>query len=146
MADIQINGLEELVRKFNGLEKVTELLRPPMQRAVLRVQAKMAKYPPQRPGSRYVRGRGWADKNGKVKRLTSENLGKKWTTKVDRVAGGITGKVGNNVSYGPFVQSKQFQAKVHQGRWTNTDEVVLAQELPAITADFNATVQAELDK
>ena len=145
MADIQINGLEELVRKFNGLEKVTEFLQPAMQRAVFRVEAKIKPYPPPIPGSRYKRGSGWRDKDGKVRRLTSENLGDKWTTKVERTASSLTGIVGNNASYAPRVQSKQFQAKVHQGRWT-TDQQAIEAVMPAITEDFNATVQAELSK
>lgn len=144
MADIQINGLDALLAKLGTVERVGDVLQPPMQRAVFRVQARIAKYPPAIPGSRYVRGRGWADRDGKVRRFTSENLGKRWTTKVYRQSGGVVGKIGNNASYGPRVQSKQFQAKVHQGRWT-TDEDALSAELPTITADFNRTVQDVLN-
>jgi hypothetical protein len=146
MAEIEIKGLAELTRKLQSLEKVNNVLEPPMHRAVDRIQKRMAMYPPVRPGSRYSRGEGWRNKDGRVTRFTSENLGKKWTTKVTRSLAGIIGKVGNDVSYGPFVQSKQFQARVHQGRWTNTDEAVLAEYLPTITDDFNKAVQDAINK
>jgi hypothetical protein len=129
MAEIEIKGLDALYRKLQTIEKIQDVLEPPMQRAVLRVQAKMAKYPPARPKSSYVR---------------TGTLGRRWTTKAERTAAGVIGKVGNNTIYGPLVQSKQFQAKVHQGRWTNTDEQVLAEELPVITADFNRAVDDAL--
>jgi len=129
MAQIEIKGLPELFRKLGAIEKIQDVLEPPMQRAVLRVQARMAKYPPPPAKSRYVR---------------TGTLGRRWTTRVDRTVAGVIGKVGNNTIYGPFVQSKQFQAKVHQGRWTNTDEQVLSEELPTITADFNRAVDEAL--
>lgn len=54
---------------------------------------------------------------------------------------GVEGKVGNNISYGPWVGSKQFQSRYHQGRW-ETDQGAIEQELPAITQDFNQSVDA----
>jgi len=134
MAEIEIKGLDALYRKLQTIEKIQDVLEPPMQRAVVGVVRKLAVYPP-RPGSKYRR---------------TFTLQRKWTTKVDRVSGGIIGKVGNDaksergIPYGPLVQSKQFQAKVHQGIWTNTDEAVLAEELPVITADFNRAVDDAL--
>ena len=138
MASIEIRGIPELMAKLGSVQG-NAVLRPPMQRAVFRLQAGMAKYPRARAGSRYVRGRGTMNSRGVVTKLTSENLGKKWTTKIDESAGGLVGKVGNNTSYGPFVQSQMFQAAVHQGLW-QTDEDVAKKEEAAIVADFERTI------
>ncbi len=113
-----------------------------MRRTVLRLQRDLQEYPPPRPGSRYVRGRGMADADGVVRRLTSEQLGKRWTTKVSASSTELVGTVGNNASYAPFVQSRQFQARVHRGRWP-TDASVMNRNAPAIVRDFEqATADA----
>ena len=49
---ISIEGLDKLYKKFDRV-KATSTLVPPTQRAVLRIQRRMQKYPPQRPGSKY---------------------------------------------------------------------------------------------
>jgi hypothetical protein len=131
MADIQINGLDSLFHKLDSVSKVHTVLEPPMVRAQTRILRRLTVYPP-RPGSKYRR---------------TFTLQRKWLiAPLVRANNGLTGKVGTDLEYAPLVQSAKFQRPIHRGIWTNTDEVVLAQELPAITADFNATVQAELDK
>lgn len=141
---IKIEGVDRLVRKLGAAEGVTHLVSP-MRRALARLQRRMADYPPQRPGSRYVRGRGMADSNGVVRNLTSEQLGKRWTTRLDRAANGLRGRLGNNASYAPFVQSQRFQARIHQGRW-QTDEQVMNQEAAGIVRDFQQAINRALDK
>jgi hypothetical protein len=130
MASIEIQGLDALFRKLDRIEDVQNTLMPPMQRAVLRLQRDMADYPPKRAGSSYVR---------------TGTLGRRWTTKVDRTSDGLQGKIGNNTAYGPFVQSKRFQASVHRGRW-QTDAQVAERNERDIVADFNATIQRKLDE
>ena len=129
MASIVIEGIDKLMAKL-GSAAANDVLRPPMQRAVYRLQAGMAVYPQQRLGSRYIR---------------TGTLGRRWTTKVEQSENGLTGKIGNNTSYGPFVQSQMFQAAVHKGRW-QTDEMVLKREQDAIVNDFERAIQRELDK
>lgn len=141
--NITIQGLDALFRKFERVQAIA-ILTPPMQRAVLRLQRRLATYPPPIPGSRYVRGRGWANKAGKVTRLTSEKLGSRWTTRVRRGAGGIEGVVGNNASYVRYVQSVADQANIHKGRWP-TDQSVLREEGPTIVADFKNVIDAALE-
>lgn len=128
MADIVIEGLDALIKKL-GMAAAIDVLEPPMQRTVLRVQRDMADYPRQRP-SAYVR---------------TGTLGRRWTTKVTRQADGIEGKVGNNTEYGPWVQSSMFQARIHRGHW-QTDQEVLDRNEDAIQRDFDNAVQRELDK
>lgn len=144
MADnITIEGVDALFRKF-GRVQATALLTPPMHRAVLRLQRRLGTYPPPIPSSRYVRGRGWANKAGIVTRLTSEKLGSRWTNHVTTDAGGVTGQVGNNASYARWVQSRVDQATVHRGRW-ETDEGALAKETAAIVNDFKRAINAALE-
>lgn len=127
MATIEISGIAEAIETL-GLAETMTTLRPPMQRAVYRIQAAMSRYPAQRPGSAYRR---------------TGTLGRRWTTRITESANGIEGEVGNNTVYGPFVQSEMFQAGVHRGRW-QTDADVLERETAAITDDFERTIQAAL--
>lgn len=142
MVEVEIRGTDASIAKL-GKAGATSVLRPPMQRAVLRIQRDMQEYPPQRPGSRYVRGRGMANAAGVVEHRTSQQLGKRWTTKVFQDGAYLTGKVGNNVTYGPFVQSRQFQARIHRGRW-QTDAQVVNRLTRTIVGDFEQTIAAAL--
>lgn len=130
MATIEILGIDALVRKLDSMERVNDVLTPPMQRAVLRLQRDMADYPPARPGSSYVR---------------TGTLGRRWTTDVNRSGDGLVGKVGNNTVYSPFVQSARFQASVHRGRW-QTDEATLERNRQRIVDDFEQAIQRALDE
>lgn len=125
---ISIEGLDKLYKKFDRV-KATSTLVPPTQRAVLRIQRRMQKYPPQRPGSKY-------DRKG--------TLGKRWTVRVKRTGDAVQGKVGNATVYAPFVQSHQFQRRIHRGRW-QTDQRVVREEERVIVADFKRTVDKALE-
>lgn len=129
--DIELRGVDALLKKLDKAAAM-ETLRPPMQRSLHRVQRGMADYPPQRQGSSYRR---------------TGTLGRKWTSArpvITSSRDGITGRVGNNTPYGPFVQSAMFQARVHRGRW-QTDERVLREALPAITRDFQGAIDRALE-
>lgn len=139
MADgIEIKGIEPLVKKLGVLEGI-KILKPPMQRSVLRVEGRMKKYPPAPKNSRYIRGYGF--KGGP---RTSENLGRRWTNKVDEVSGGITGRIGNTASYAPRVQNKKFQQRIFKLIGWITDQDALDQESSAIIQDFEKTIQDAL--
>ena len=135
---IQIKGIDALIQKLGKAEGMKHL-RAPMQRSVYRLQGRMAQYPSQRPGSRYVRGQGMANAQGVVTHRTSENLGKKWTSKVEQGNGIIRGRVGNNASYAPLVQSYRFQARIHRGLW-QTDRYVMDTEYRTIVRDFENAI------
>jgi len=138
----KIEGVDAIIRKLGKVEGVKHL-RPPMQRSVYRLQGRMAQYPAQRPGSRYVRGQGMANAQGVVTHRTSENLGKKWTSKVEQGNAIIRGKVGNNASYAPLVQSYQLQARIHRGLW-QTDRYVVDTEYRTIVRDFESAISEAL--
>jgi len=124
---IQIKGIDALIQKLGKVEG-TKHLRPPMQRSVYRLQARMAQYPAQRTNSSYRR---------------TGTLGRKWTSKIEQGNGIIRGKVGNNASYAPLVQSYQFQARIHRGLW-QTDRYIVDTEYRTIVRDFEDTIKNTL--
>lgn len=160
-ASIEIKGVDQLIRKMGRVEGVKVLVAP-MKRATIRIQKDIADYDNSpKPASgewaawvnshspakaRQIRGAYFA----KVKELgrhpgRTGTLGKKWTVKVSRSANGVTGKVGNNTEYAPFVQSKRFQARLHSKRW-QTDESVVQRNRNAIVADFEREIRNALNK
>ena len=124
---IQIKGIDTLIQKLGKVEG-TKHLRQPMQRAVYRLQGRMAQYPAQRTNSSYRR---------------TGTLGRKWTSKIEQGNGIIRGKVGNNASYAPLVQSYQFQARIHRGLW-QTDRYIVDTEYRTIVRDFEDTIKNTL--
>jgi len=125
---ITITGLEPLFRKLGNAASV-QTLTPHMQRGVLRLQSYVQVYPPAPAHSRYVR---------------TGTLGRRWTTKVDASSSGLVGRVGNNVSYGPWVQSSLFQTRAHAATGWHTDAGAVAANEAAIVADFAAAVDRAL--
>lgn len=129
MIDIQLRGIEEAMTQLGVAESI-DMLRPPMERSMLLLMADMAKYPRQRSGSRYRR---------------TGNLGRRWTKSVRADYGGLTGTVGNNTPYGPYVQSAERQAWMHQGIW-QTDQSVAHRRQSEIVADFERAIQRALGR
>ena len=106
-----------------------------------------ANAPKQYPGQWYERGWGvkWAlNGGGWHGRKTSENLMAKWTIDFDR--GGLRGTVGNNTSYGPYVQDEKKQASALKIIGWRTIQDVAKEELPRVTDFIQAQVDAELRK
>ena len=128
MLQIVSQPLNKLMDKLGRLEAI-DVLEAPMNRAVLRVQARMADYPTQRTGSTYVR---------------TGTLGRRWTTKVTKLPDGVEGRVGNVTVYGPLVQSSMFQTKAHKKGGWQTDARVMNEEAPAIIRDFKQAIEDAL--
>jgi hypothetical protein len=129
MIEIKIDGVEELVRII-GSAATMQIMRRPITESVIHVEGKMKVYPPQRSGTKYRR---------------TGTLGRRWTHEVSEGGDEIRGVVGNNTSYGPYVQSQQFQAKVHHGFWQNTDENVIRDEQDTIVSFFDHAVEDALN-
>ena len=119
---LRIEGADALIRKLGKLE-AGKVLKPVIKAAAQDLAGRVAQYPPATeanqpkpyPGRWYERGYGtrWARKSGGIGgRQTSQTLGRRWTTRV----GDTWAKVGNNASYGPFVQDKDQQASFHAQR------------------------------
>jgi hypothetical protein len=146
MATITIQGLDELQRILGDVAS-GQTLRRPMLRSMMRLQSHMGDYGRSlgSPVPSYVRGRGPTNAAGVVTRLTSQNLGKRWTTDVTTNGGNVRGTLGNVVSYGPYVHDAEQQAGFHAARGALTDVQVLADEEGWITTEFERTVQAVCD-
>jgi len=120
---INIVGVESTIRELSQVERA-QILRKPMRRALAILENQVKRYPPTRPGQRYIRGRGPTNSRGRLRRETSERLGQSWTTKIEGTRNGLRGEVGTNVSYAPWVVADRFQAWMHRGRWF-TDKSIL---------------------
>lgn len=124
----QIRGLDALFRKLNAIQS-QDILIPPLQRAMVRVQGTLSRYPPARPASTYIR---------------TNELGRHWThTPVSRIPSGVSGRVGNNMIYAPYVQSSLRQATIHQGIWV-TDEEAIQRNAAPIIRDFEYAIDKAL--
>ncbi|HZQ08612.1 MAG TPA: hypothetical protein VFD70_18665 [Anaerolineae bacterium] len=129
------------------------------------IQRRMATYPRSRsvpgrvslkthkPMGYYKRGTGWfypIMRKGKVRgyrntHATSETLGRRWAISS---RGPLTVVVGNNASYGPWVQSatklgdgRGPQARVHTATGWKTDQQVLNEEGKNIVANMEREFQ-----
>lgn len=125
---IEIKGVGDVIARLGRIAAV-QVLEPPMQRAVYRLQARMQDYPPAPATSRYIR---------------TGTLGRRWTTRIAKSSNGITGTIGNNTAYGPYVQSERFQTRTHKRTGWRTDQNAVDQERAAIVADFEQAIQKAL--
>lgn len=131
---IRIEGLEALERKL-GRAVADSTINTAIKAAALHVKGKIAEYPdatdanrpktyqPGRWNTWYERGFGqkWARADGSVgSRATSETLGRKWTIRTSN----RSATIGNNVSYGPYVQGATRQtAAMRRIGWKTTKDV-----------------------
>jgi hypothetical protein len=121
---VTISGVEACNARLSRLQGMGWAVRP-MRQSTLLLQNRMAKYPTQPPGSTYRR---------------TGSLGRRWTTAVEESRDTVRGTVGNNTSYAPWVQAKNFQARIHQGRW-QTEVDVTEQSREEIAALFQAAIE-----
>lgn len=126
--EIEIVGLEELLRLFERVQSNT-FLRAPMISSLVLLRGQLAHYPAAPADSSYRR---------------TGTLGRSWTHSIAELADGLQGEVGTNVRYAPYVQSQQRQARTHQGRWP-TDEQVIQQNEARIREIFADAVQQALN-
>jgi len=158
---VTIKGLPELDRKLDNLQDLKKLV-PALKAASSHLKGSVAQYPPQSDANAargfnsfysmktrkpvntwYQRGYGpkWVRKDGTVKgRKTSETLGRKWTRRINRSDYSFI--VGNNVSYGEYVQDKGKQARFHKRRGWKTIQDVVKEETDTVVR----FVKAEVDK
>lgn len=125
-------GFDRLMAK---LPRFRAAMRAAISAGALHVKGKIASYPPRRYGTQPFKSPRQA--MGFFKRLHagaievpyrrgqspgSETLGRKWTIR-DR-DDGLTAVVGNNASYGPYVQDRDEQSLYHQkSGWVTVQDV-----------------------
>lgn len=130
---IEFNGLDEVL---NGLREFAGPgLRRSIRAAALAIGHQVidliSPYPtqpnPANPNRWYQRGFGsrWRRKDGSLGgRRSSEQLGQSWAVKADS-EGAV---VGTKVSYAPWVQEAEHQARIHRETGWKTD-VLVVQEI-----------------
>ena len=151
-SNIQIEGLDKAIRKCNAIGSL-DIVKAGLKAAGVHVKGKLAQYPPRKylpqPFKTDKQRRFFfaALRDGRIEvpyrrgqSPGSEDLGQKWTVK-DR-KGGLQVVVGNNVSYGPYVQDPASQSGYMKAvGWKDTDQV--AQEE---TAKVNEILAKEIDR
>lgn len=141
---VKVRGVDEVIRKLNKVGGPGALRRP-MTKAVAHLHDRIAKYPPATTANSPANGYSWYERGfGTRSRTgrawpTSETLGRRWTHEVD--ADGRRGVVGNNASYGPFVQSAEKQAAFHAARGWVTDEQVADKEADKVVGFFEDEIR-----
>jgi len=152
MIELEVEGLDEVLRILDRMASGKGLApaRAALDAGAVHIKGAVATYPPATsanrpggPGSRwYQRGYGprWMRKSGGVGgRKTSQTLGRRWSI-VKR--GAWVRVIGNNVSYGPYVQDEDKQAGFHKARGWLTIQGAVEKEGPKIV-EF---VKTEIEK
>ena len=150
MATIQIKGLDKLQVKFAGIEPA---IKAGIKASTVHIKGKVAKYPAATmandPSQRQWYERGWGSKwhvrgGGWHGRKSSETLGKKWT--VEFTNNGMTARIGNDVSYGKWVQSPEYQARALKRIGWKTTEQVAEEETETVEKFIKSQIDKALSK
>lgn len=105
--------LEDFINRFP--EIALDAAEPAMMQALLVLHGAIPEYPAPLPGQKY-------------KRRVSAGLGGSWTENVIRATDQVSGEIGTNVPYAPWVVGPgypgevingktMYQAQIHEGRW-----------------------------
>ncbi len=150
MIKIVIEGLEDIIRKFDNA-------RPAISDALLagaiHVKGKIAIYPPQTHPTRQSvygssfqsdRQRRWFFAVGihQTPYARTSNLANRWT--ISSSMDGLAQIVGNNTSYGPYVQGAGMQSLYHRAQGWLTEEQVAEQESGKVQAMILRAIQKAL--
>jgi hypothetical protein len=139
------------VRDVNGVFKKLDrfgrpgVFRRPMVKSVAHLHNKIAVYAPASEANSSGSGYSWYERGFGTRTVTgrayptSETLGRRWTHEVS--ADGKRGVVGNNASYGPFVQSGERQAGFHKRRGWETDQGVAEKEGKTVVGFFEDEIR-----
>lgn len=150
---IEVEGIDTLFRRLDRMAAIDKL-EAPMKASVLDLVSYMEEYPARQsrkpnPGvfvserqRRYVMA---AIRDGRitVPYKRTGKLGQSWTWKIERHSNGLTGKVGTNLDYAPWVQAHGRQASIHRGNW-RTDLMALEERRSAILERFRRAIAAAL--
>lgn len=121
------SNVQALLSRAPG--RVSVAMRGAMEDSTTYVLAKIKRYPPQRPGSSYIR---------------THILEKSWSRRVEGSGSTIRGIVGSNSAMAPYnriVQDRDRQATIHQGRW-NTAQDIVEQSEPRVQRFFEDRLAA----
>ena len=99
---IKVEGVEKFTSK---IESVGPAISAAIKAVALEIKGVISKYPPAREDSSYTRTMG---------------LFKSWSIRQPSPDSAV---IGNNRSYGPYVQARETQASIHQGIWQTVEDV-----------------------
>jgi len=149
---IEIND-GQVAKLFNRLDhaSVMRVLRPPMEASLLLLHNDLTDYPSKSTGTiRFKTAKQrryffWAVKQGiiTVPYVRTGKLGQSWTWRITETGNGLSGTVGTNLKYAPWVQNDELQARIHRGNWM-TDERAFGQRRAEIVQRFRRAIQAAL--
>lgn len=152
----EIRGMRELLQKLDTLAGLEGAKRG-LKAGALHIKGIVSQYPPATEANSstmdrwYQRGYGprWRRRDGSIGgSKTSEALGRKWTEESRN--GGLTQVIGNNVTYGPWVQAaekagtKGPQASFHKQHGWKTDEEVIDQEGSRVLSFVKSEIERDL--
>lgn len=132
----ELDGVKEAT---GALERIRNLKRlaGQMEIAVKNLQFALKIYPPQIKGvhmmfvsekqRRYFFA-ALADGTIQVPYRRTRTLGRRWTTKVEFINGGVVGTVGNVTPYAPLVQGRETQAGIHYMHWQTAEDTLEAMQ------------------
>jgi len=147
---VYIEGLDELLRKLKNLQEM-KLVKAALKASGADIQGIMVVYPPATAANSpsgdhwYERGYGsrWRRRDGSIGgRRTSEMLNRKWTIREE--LGGMQVVVGNNVTYGHWVQGDE-QTWFHRAHGWKTTKDVVEKETPKIMNFIKDAIDKELE-
>jgi len=160
MSNVEIKGLEKLTRGLVLLGKLDDV-KDALIEGAEHIKDSIADYPAQKYVSIADAG-GWASEKQKFYVIamlasgawdfpykrgqseSSEDLADKWTVTI--INNGLGAKVGNNVSYGPYVQGPDDQSKMMELRnWKTTDEVA-KEETETVISLVTDAIERALDR
>jgi predicted GTPase len=134
VSEIEIKGIKELVGRLEGVERS---LAAGIEAAAIHVKGKVAEAPPVRRGPMPMtpRQRAWflmALREGLIEvpwrrgsSPLSERLSQSWTSEMRDERSAV---VGNDTSYGPFVQDREKQSRYHEETGWKTIQAVAEAE------------------
>ena len=138
-ARIEIKGLGKLIKKINKLEKM-DAVKVALKNAATMLAGEMAEYPPETAANRpptpfWIRGRGLQTASGNL--YNSGNIANSWEKAKPTIRNkGFTVAIGTNVSYAPFVQAHDRQARWMRDIGWQTDQQVLDDNKDEVKAEL----------
>ena len=114
-------------------DRIDRAMRGAMTDSTVLLLREMKQYPAPPDGSTYTR---------------TGTLGKSWSKRIEGRGMEITGIVGSNGSIAPYnryVQDAEYQARIHQGRWTTIQEAA-ERNRDTIEGFFESRIRAELNR
>lgn len=166
MTTLELKGFDELKDDIRRLPAAAYIAgKIAMEQALLYLHGQIPSYPPPpSPGTfqfATARQRRWFFANlaeGKIESpyRRSGDLGRSFSTQIDAGEDGLTGSLGTNKEYAPWVVGPDhpgesiggetmYQARVHEGRWWQFDEV-MGQHLDEAERIFVETFFKEFEK